>query len=162
VAVCAGRIVAVGKSADLKRLAASARRVIDLRGRRVVPGFHDSHIHLLASGLRLSEVALKDAVDEKEFGRRLRAFDAKLPRGRWMTGGEWDHDRPFAGKLPTAEMLDRFVPDRPVFLRRYDGHMAVANTRALREAGITAKVPDPAGGVIVRKPGTREPARLGA
>jgi predicted amidohydrolase YtcJ len=160
VAVRAGRIVRVGKTAELKSLAATAKRVIDLRGRRVVPGFHDSHIHLLGSGLRLAEVALKDAADEKEFGRRLKAFDAKLPRGRWMTGGEWDHDRAFAGDLPTAELLDRYVADRPVFLRRYDGHMGIANTRALKLAGITAKTADPPGGVIYRKSGTQEPTGL--
>jgi predicted amidohydrolase YtcJ len=74
-----------------------------------------------------------------------------------MLGGDWDHDRALAGKLPTAELLDRYVPDRPVYLRRYDGHMAVVNTLTLKKAGITADMPDPDGGVIVRKPGTREP-----
>jgi predicted amidohydrolase YtcJ len=159
-AVRGGRIAAVGRSADVKRLAGPKTRVIDLAGRRVVPGFHDGHVHLLGSGLRLAQVALKDCRDEAEFGRRLKAFDAKLPKGRWMLGGEWDHDRTFAGKLPAAALLDRYVPDRPVFLRRYDGHMALANTKALREAGITAKVPDPPGGVIYRKPGSKEPTGL--
>jgi predicted amidohydrolase YtcJ len=155
-----GRIVAVGKSADLKGLVGPKTRTVDLAGRRVVPGFHDSHVHLLGGGMRLAEVALKDAKDEAEFGRRLKAFAAKLPPGRWMLGGEWDHDRTFAGTLPDAALLDRYVPNRPVFLRRYDGHMALANTRALKLAGITAKTPDPAGGVIYRKPGTREPTGL--
>src|SRR5262249_34448539 len=72
--------------------------------------------------------------------------------------GEWDHDRTFKGQLPTAELLDKYVADRPVFLRRYDGHMAVANTRALRLAGVTAATPDPAGGVIYRRPGGKEPS----
>ena len=79
------------------------------------------------SGLRLGEVAFKDAADEKEFGKRLREFDRKLPRDRWLLVGEWDHDRTFQGLLPTAELLDKYVPDRPVFLRRCDGHIAVAN-----------------------------------
>jgi predicted amidohydrolase YtcJ len=87
-------------------------------------------------------------------------FDRKLPRDRWMLGGEWDHDRALKGQLPTAELLDKYVSDRPVFLRRYDGHMAVVNTRALKMAGITAATPDPDGGVIYRKPGTREPSGL--
>jgi predicted amidohydrolase YtcJ len=159
-AVRAGRITAVGTSADVRKLAGPSTRVLDLKGRRVVPGFYDSHVHLLASGMRLSQVALKDARDEAEFGKRLREFDRKLPRDRWMLGGEWDHDRTFGGKLPTAALLDKYVPDRPVFLRRYDGHMAVANTMALRKAGITAKKRDPAGGIIYRKPGSREPSGL--
>jgi predicted amidohydrolase YtcJ len=158
VAVWRDRVLAVGTTEEVRKLAGPATRVIDLKGRRVVPGFYDSHVHLLGSGLRLGEVALKDAADEEEFGRRLRDFDRKLPRDRWLTGGEWDHDRTIGGKLPTAELIDRYVPDRPVFLRRYDGHMAVVNTRVLKLAGITAGTPDPAGGVIYRKPGGKEPS----
>jgi predicted amidohydrolase YtcJ len=160
VAVWHGRILAVGKSDDVKALAGPKTRVIDLKGRRVMPGFYDSHVHLLGSGMRLGEVALKDAKDEAEFGRRLREFDRKLPRDRWLLGGEWDHDRTFGGRLPTAELIDRYVPDRPVFLRRYDGHMGVVNTRVLKMADITAKTADPPGGVVYRKPGTREPTGL--
>jgi predicted amidohydrolase YtcJ len=157
-AVLGGRIVAVGKSADVRRLVGPKTRVLEAKGQRVVPGFYDSHVHLLGSGLRLSEVALKDAKDEAEFGKRLREFDRKLPRNRWLLGGEWDHDRTFGGNLPSAELIDRYVADRPVFLRRYDGHMAVVNSRVLQLAGITAETPDPPGGVIYRKDGTRQPS----
>lgn len=155
-----GRLLAVGKSEEIRRLVGEGTRVVDAGGKRVVPGFHDSHVHLLGSGLRLAEVALKDAADEAEFGRRLKEFDRKLPRERWLVGGEWDHDRTFAGKLPTAELLDRYVSERPVFLRRYDGHMALVNSRVLRLAGITAATADPPGGVIYRKDGSREPTGL--
>jgi predicted amidohydrolase YtcJ len=157
-AVFRGRILAVGSDADIRPLIGPKTRVMDAHKRRVVPGFYDSHVHLLGSGLRLAEVALKDARDESEFAARLRQFDRQLPRDRWLLGGEWDHDRTFAGQLPTAELIDKYVPDRPVFLRRYDGHMAVVNTRVLRLAGITAETPDPPGGVIYRKPGSREPS----
>ncbi len=159
-AVWHGRVLAVGRSASLKRLVGPKTRVIDLQGRRVVPGFYDSHVHLLGSGLRLGEVALKDAKDEAEFGRRLREFDRKLPRDRCLLGGEWDHDRTFGGQLPTAALLDRYVADRPVFMRRYDGHMAVVNSRVLKLANITAQTPDPPGGVIYRQPGSKEPTGL--
>jgi predicted amidohydrolase YtcJ len=159
-AVWRDRIVAVGSSAEIRVHIGPRTRTIDLKGRRVVPGFYDSHIHLLGSGQRLSEVALKDAPDEAEFGRRLREFDRKLPRDRWLLGGEWDHDRTFAGQLPTAELIDKYVPERPVFLRRYDGHMGVVNSRGLKLAGITVQTPDPPGGVIYRKAGTREPTGL--
>jgi predicted amidohydrolase YtcJ len=158
IALWRDRIVAVGADGDVRRLIGPATKVIDLQGRRVLPGFHDSHVHLLSSGLRLSQVALKDVENEVEFGRRLREFDKKLPPGRWMLGGDWDHDRTFGGKLPTAELLDKYVPERPVYLHRYDGHMAVVNTITLKKAGITADTPDPSGGIIVRKPGSKKPS----
>lgn len=157
-AIVRDRIIAAGTTARMRRLVGPKTRVLDVKGRRVVPGFYDSHIHLLGSGLRLAEVALKNAENESEFGKRLRVFDGKLPRDRWLLGGEWDHDRTFAGRLPTAELIDKYVRDRPVFLRRYDGHMAVVNSRVLQLAGITAETPDPPGGVIYRKPGSRSPS----
>jgi predicted amidohydrolase YtcJ len=160
VAVWRDRILAVGSTADVRALAGPKTQVLDLKGKRVVPGFYDSHVHLLGSGMRLGEVALKDCKDEEEFGRRLKEFDKKLPRDRWLLGGEWDHDRTFGGALPTAELIDKYVPDRPVFLRRYDGHMAVVNTRVLKMADITAKTADPSGGVIFRKPDSKEPSGI--
>jgi predicted amidohydrolase YtcJ len=159
-AVRGSRILAVGRNADVRSFIGPGTKVIDLKGRRVLPGFHDSHVHLLSAGQRLSQVALKGADDEAEFGRRLQAFDRKLPRDRWLLGGEWDHDRTFAGRLPTAAMLDKYVPDRPAFLVRYDGHMALANGKALRLAGVSAETPDPPGGVVYRKAGGREPTGL--
>src|SRR4051794_33502735 len=84
VAVGRDRILAVGPSAELRPLAGPRTRVIDLRGRRVLPGFYDSHVHLLDAGQQFREPALKDARDEAEFGRILRQFDRKLPRGRWL------------------------------------------------------------------------------
>ncbi len=158
IALWRDRILAVGTNREIQTLAGPQTKQIDLQGRRVLPGFHDCHVHLLGSGMRLAQVALKDAADEEEFGRRLRAFDQKLPRDRWLLGGDWDHDRTFKGVLPTAALLDRYVSkDRPVFLRRYDGHMAVVNTRALQMARITAATPDPPGGEIHRQPGSKEP-----
>ncbi len=159
-AIWRGRILAVGTTKEIRKLSGSRTAVIDLKGRRVVPGFYDSHVHLLGSGLRLSEVALKDAKDEAEFARRLHEYDQKLPRDRWLLGGEWDHDRTFGGQLPTAELIDRYVPNRPVFLRRYDGHMGVVNSQVLKLAGITEKTADPAGGVIYRLPGSQKPSGL--
>lgn len=150
VAVARDRIVLVGSNAAVRALAGPGTRVVELHGRRVVPGFNDSHTHVLGGGTGLSRVALKDAADEAEFGKRLKEFDAKLPKGRWLLGGNWDHDRAFGGKLPTAELVDRYVADRPVFIHRYDGHMALANTKALKLAGISATTADPQGGVIVR------------
>ncbi len=159
-AVLRERIVFVGKTNDAGLYVGSDTKVLDLKGKRVVPGFHDSHVHLLSSGQRLSQVALKDAADEKEFGERLREFDKKLPKEAWMLGGNWDHDRAFAGRLPTARDIDQHIADRPVFIRRYDGHMALVNTTVLKLAGITKRTSDPTGGVIYRDPKSGEPTGL--
>ena len=150
IAVWKGRILKVGTNAEVKALVGPNTKVIDLKGQRVVPGFYDSHVHWLGGGLQLARVELKDAKDEVEFGKRLKEFDGKMPRDRWMLGGNWDHDRTFGSTLPTAEMLDKYVKNRPVFIRRYDGHMALANTAALKLARITADTKDPSGGVIER------------
>jgi predicted amidohydrolase YtcJ len=155
-AIWRGRILAAGTKEQLGGLVGPATRVIDLEGRRVVPGLYDSHAHLLMGGRQLGEVQLRDAKDEAEFGRRLRAFDQKTPPGRWIQG-EWDHDRTLAGRLPSAALLDEYAPDHPLFLKRYDGHMAVVNQKALQLAKITHGTPDPEGGVIDRKPGGKEP-----
>jgi predicted amidohydrolase YtcJ len=150
VAIWQGRILKVGSQEEINALVGPNTKTIELRGQRVVPGFYDSHVHMLGGGAQLSRVELKDAKDEAEFGKRLKEFDAKTPRDRWMLGGNWDHDRTFNGTLPTATLLDKYVPNRPVFLQRYDGHMGVANTAALKLAGITAATKAPEGGVIFR------------
>jgi predicted amidohydrolase YtcJ len=159
IAIWHARILALGEK-DVQPLVGPATKVIDLEGRRALPGFRDSHLHMLDAGLGLSRVALKDAPDLAEFARRLQAFDKKLPRESWMLGGDWDHDRAFGGKLPAAELIDRFVRERPVWLGRYDGHMGVANSRALALAGIGSETPDPPGGAIDRLPGTRAPSGI--
>ncbi len=158
VAALHGKIVKVGTTDEVKQLVGVKTKVIDAGGKRVVPGFHDSHLHFLGGGQQLARVELKDCKDEAEFGQRLKAFDENTPRDRWMLGGNWDHDRTFAGKLPTSATIDSYVPNRPVFLRRYDGHMALANSLALKKAGITADTKDPSGSVIERLPDGKTPS----
>lgn len=158
IAVWRGRIIKVGMNADVKQLIGPGTKVIDLAGRRVVPGFYDSHAHFLGGGQQLASVDLKDAKDEAEFGRRLKEFDQKTPRERWLTGGNWDHDRTFVGKLPTAAIVDKYVKDRPVFIQRYDGHMALANSTALKLAGVNRDTKDLPGGVIDRLPDGKTPS----
>jgi predicted amidohydrolase YtcJ len=160
VAVWRGRILKVGTDAEVKALAGANTRLIDLKGGRLVPGFYDSHAHFLNGGRALSSVYLKDAKDEAEFGKRLTEFDRKTPRERWIVGGLWDHDRTFKGELPTAATIDKFVKDRPVFIRRYDGHMGLANSAALKLAGITADTRDPPGGVIYRLADGKTPSGI--
>ena len=150
VAVRANRIVAVGTTAEVRALSDKRTRVIDAGGRLVVPGFNDSHVHFINSGFRLSGVDLRSADTPAEFGDRIRAFAEKLPKGRWIVGGDWDHERWAGAPLPTRELIDSYTPDTPVFVRRLDGHMGLANSYALKLGGVTKDTPDPPGGLIVR------------
>ena len=157
VAIFGNRIVAVGSSKDIKKLAGSRTRSIDARKQLVLPGFNDAHVHFLSGGFQLSSVDLRDADSPQEFADRIRRFAERMPRGRWITGGDWDHERWSGGPLPTKELIDSYTPDTPVFVSRLDGHMALANSLALRLAGVTRQTLDPVSGVIVRDPKTGEP-----
>jgi predicted amidohydrolase YtcJ len=150
VAVTGNRISAVGSNAEVMKLRAETTRVIDLRNRLVTPGFIDNHVHFISGGLQLSSVQLRDAKTPQEFARRIGEFARTLPKGRWITGGDWDHELWSPVRLPTRQMIDELTPDHPVFVSRLDGHMALANSLALRLGGITRDTPDPAGGTIVR------------
>jgi predicted amidohydrolase YtcJ len=150
VAIFGNRIVAVGSTKDIKKLAGAGTRTIDAKKQLVLPGFNDAHTHFLTGGFQLASVDLRDAANQQEFASRIRAFAAKLPKGRWVTGGDWDHERWPDAKLPTKELVDSFTPDTPVFVNRLDSHMALANSAALRLAGVTRQTIDPPGGVIVR------------
>lgn len=150
VAVLNGRIVAVGSEADTKPLIGSKTRVIDARGRTIIPGFNDAHVHFLETGQQLSSVDLRDAKTPEEFVKRIRDFAAKLPKGRWILGGKWDHENWKPNTLPTAALIDAATPDNPVFIDRLDGHMALANTLAMKLAGVNKDTKEVDGGLIVR------------
>lgn len=157
VAVRGGRIEHVGTTEEVLRLRGSATRVIDAAGRLLIPGFIDDHTHFLSSGFSLLSVDLRPARTPSEFAALLRDHARKLPAGRWITEGNWDHEAWPGAPLPRREWIDSVTPDNPVAVNRLDGHMLIANTVALRIAGITRDTPDPAGGTIVRDERTREP-----
>ncbi|MEK6408489.1 MAG: amidohydrolase family protein [Acidobacteriota bacterium] len=154
------RIIAVGSNDEVKKLIDSKTRVIDLNGKLALPGFIDDHTHFIEGGFHLLSVELRDAATPEEFARRIKDRAAKLPAGRWITGGDWDHERWPGGPLPTKELIDRHTLNNPVFVSRLDGHMALANTVALRLAGITRETKDPPGGTIVRDGQTGEPTGI--
>jgi hypothetical protein len=147
-AVRAGRVLAVGSDeAVLSAVGRDAER-IELGGRRVVPGFLDAHTHFVRGGLELAGVALRDAATPAELARRI-AEHARAHPGEWITGGGWDHEL-WGGALPERAWIDAASADTPVLVTRLDLHMALANSRALAIAGVTAATPDPSGGTIVR------------
>jgi predicted amidohydrolase YtcJ len=150
VAVLGDRIIAVGSNADVEVLRRPDTKVVDAGGKLLLPGFNDAHVHFVDGGLQLDSVQLNDATSTDEFVRRVREQAQKTPKGEWIKGGDWDETKWSPPNLPTKELIDPVTPDNPVFLGRYDGHGAVANSAALRLAGITAQTPDPPGGVIVR------------
>lgn len=157
VAVYGNRISAVGTTAEIRKLAGAETRVIDAAGALVIPGFNDAHVHFIDGGSHLASVQLRDAATPQEFAERIRGFAAKTPKGRWITGGDWDHESWPGAPLPTKELIDKFTPDHPVFVNRLDGHMSLANSVALKLAGVTKETKDPDGGLIVRDPQTGEP-----
>jgi predicted amidohydrolase YtcJ len=150
IAVCGERIGAIGSTAEIRPLAGPTTRVIDLSGRRVIPGFNDAHVHFIDGADELVGVNLRPATDERDLARRLAAHVATLPKGRWVTGGYWDHEAWPSKALPTREAIDAATPDHPVFVQRLDGHMGLANSLAMKRAGITRDTPSPDGGTIVR------------
>jgi hypothetical protein len=150
VAVLGERIVAVGSNRDVEAWRGPNTRLVDAEGKRLVPGFDDSHVHFTDGGAQLDQVELNDATSAREFARRIGDRAAKTPKGAWVLGGDWDETKWDPALLPTKELIDPLTPDTPVAVNRYDGHMVLANSLALKLAGITAQTPDPAGGVIVR------------
>ena len=150
VACLNSKIVAVGSSAEIRKFAGPRTRVIDLGGKLVVPGFNDAHVHFYTGGAHIASVQLRDAKSEAELRDRIRAFAAKLPQDRWILGGDWDHENWTPARLPTRQLIDEAAGDHPVFINRLDGHMSLANTIALKLAGINRNTPDPPGGTIVR------------
>jgi predicted amidohydrolase YtcJ len=150
IAVLGNKIIAVGTDADIKSLIGKNTKVIDAKGKLVIPGFNDSHVHFLDGGAGLSSVDLRDAKTPQEFVTRIKNFADKLPKGRWILNGNWDHENWTPSNLPTKEMIDAVTPDNPVFINRLDGHMSLANSAALKRAGVTKDTKEVEGGVIVR------------
>jgi predicted amidohydrolase YtcJ len=150
IAIASNHILLTGTSAEVLRLAGRSTRVIDLHGRRVVPGFNDAHVHFVTGGLVLANVQLLGASSQAEFRDRMGRFTRSQPAGAWILSGIWDHERWTPAALPTHQLIDDVTPKNPVFVMRLDGHMALANALAMKLAGVDRNTPDMPGGVIVR------------
>lgn len=149
VAIIRDRIVAVGSAAEIELWRGGSTQVIDASGKLLLPGFDDAHVHFRSGGEQLDSVQLKDASSQQVFRDRIAKRAQEYPT-EWVTGGDWDDQQWTPAKLPTKELIDPATPKTPVFVSRYDGHMALANSVALKIAGITRATEAPPGGEIVR------------
>jgi predicted amidohydrolase YtcJ len=149
-AIIGDRIVDVGSVAEMNAWRGKSTKVIDAGGRRVVPGFNDAHLHFVDGGRQLDNVNLKNAATPQEFSRFIGEQARRTAKGEWVLGGDWDDQRWNPPVLPTKELIDPLTPETPVFVSRYDGHMALANSVALKLAGVTAETKDPPGGTVVK------------
>jgi predicted amidohydrolase YtcJ len=148
-AVRGGRIVAVGPDAAVAGFLGPGSRVIELRGRTVLPGFQDAHVHPVHGGLHLLRCWLHDEIDVGAYSRIISEYARANPAEPWIRGGGW-YMAAFPGGAPDRDLLDRIVPDRPAALSSRDGHSTWVNSRALELAGITADTADPPDGRIER------------
>jgi len=146
IAVKDGDIVFVGQ--DLPSHIASDVN-IDLSGKFIMPGFMDNHVHFMEGGASLASVDLRGAKTPEDLKKRISDYAQNLPKGRWVLNGNWDQTQ-WGGELPHKDWIDTDTPETPVYVIRIDGHMALANSAALRIAGITNKTADPEGGIIMR------------
>ena len=148
VAIAAGKILALGDSAQIAPYVGSKTEVLRANGGLIMPGFADGHTHFISGGFQLASVDLRDAATPQEFVRRLKEYAAHLKPGEWILGGDWDHTLWRGAPLPRHEWIDSVTPNNPVFVDRLDGHMALANAAAMRAAKITSATPAPFGGEI--------------
>lgn len=133
---------------------------IDAQGRTVLPGLIDSHAHMIGGGLDLSRLILREAADKEDFIRKVREYAERLGPQEWILGGQWTVESWAKPESPRKEWVDAVTGGRPLWLDRMDGHSGLANSAALRLAGITKDTPNPPGGVIDKDPSTGEPTGI--
>ena len=143
-------ITKVGSNEEVRRLAGRATRIIDAGGRLVVPGFNDAHVHLIAGAEELVGIDLRAVARRRRYGAPPRTIRDDQQAGEWITGGYWDHEAWPGGAFRRAICSIAVTPNHPVFVKRLDGHMAVANSLAMRLAGIVDDVVVPPGGEVMR------------
>lgn len=156
VAVSGNKVARVGSNREIQRLRRAQTTVIDAKGGAVLPGFNDAHAHLVSGGLSLSEISLLEATTLEQIGESIKLWATAHPEREWITGRGWSYQA-FNGAMPTRQLLDTLVPDRPAYLVAYDGHTGWANSKALKAAGITRHTKSPANGTIVKDPRSGEP-----
>lgn len=155
-AIKANKIVDMGSNGEMGKYTGENTEIIKLNGKRVLPGFIDSHTHFIDGALQLQRVNLRAAFSKEEFIKLISEKAGSLPEGEWILGGDWDHQQWPGKELPRKEWIDSVTANTPVFVNRHDGHMALANSLTLKLAGITRDTPVPSGGKILKDPDTNE------
>src|SRR5438552_9773121 len=145
-----GRILAVGSNDDVRRMGNRHAQTVDLRGKTVLPGFIDAHIHLLYEAYRSYYIDAETCTSEEEVAALVRQRAAQTPAGQWILGGQWNKNLWPGQQFPAKASLDAAAPEHPVALWSKDGHLLWVNSLALQRAHITAETPDPANGAILR------------
>jgi predicted amidohydrolase YtcJ len=156
-AVREGKIIAVGSDRAIAAYQGTSTKVIDAKEHMVLPGFIDAHVHMMAGAAQLSGVTFNDTRTIGDFQKAIKDYAAAHPEKKWIQGMGWVYNIFGEKGLPDKKLVDEVVPDRPVYLAAYDGHTALANSKALQLAGITRETPDPPSGIIMRDPATGEP-----
>jgi len=149
IAIKEDKILAVGSNLEIETQIGTETLVIDAEGKMITPGFIDTHVHFLGGGFNLLSIKLRDAATPEEFINRFVEYTKSVPAGSWIQGGTWDHEL-WGGTLPERSWIDSVTQDHPVAVSRLDGHMILANSKALELAGISNEVKDIDGGTIVR------------
>jgi hypothetical protein len=153
------KIQFVGSNDEIKKFIDNSTNVVDLKNKLMLPGFIDNHVHFIGGGAYLLGIDLRPANSTDEFRKLLSDYAKKYPT-KWITGGYWDHEKWEKKDLPTKELIDDITLTTPVFVERLDGHMGLANSYALKLAGITKATESPEGGLIVKDPVTGEPTGI--
>lgn len=153
------KILFVGSNKDAKKFITNKTSVTDLKGKLMLPGFIDDHVHFTSGGFYLLGLDLSKAKSKDELKNILKKY-VSTRKGRWITGGNWDHELWKVKEIPTKELINGFTKKTPVFIRRYDGHMGLANSYALKLAGINKDSKSPVGGLIVKDKKTGEPTGI--
>jgi len=160
VAIKDTKLTKVGTNKQVKRWISDKTKVIDLKGRTVVPGLIDAHAHMVDFGRWLTRVNLRGAKSIREIQEKVKKRVQETPGGKWILGRGWDQDRLAEKRYPTRWDLDKVSPHHPVILDRVCGHASVANTKALELAGITKETRSPLGAQIDKDPRTSEPTGI--
>lgn len=156
-AIRGDKILAVGRLQDINSFRAARTKVVDAGGQLVLPGFVDSHFHLLEGSLNAQWIVVDNSETLAEVQQQVKAYATAHPEKEWILGRGWSYPMFGGAASPDKKYLDDVVPDRPVYLEAFDGHTFWANSKALQLAGITRETADPTGGVIERDPKTGEP-----
>lgn len=150
IAVAENKIILVGQDSDTKKFVGANTKIIDAKGRLVLPGFNDAHVHLLGMGNMFSTVDLRFVKSLREMIEKIQYQVRFLPKGRWILGGQWNSENWSPNDLPNKDAIDAVTPDNPVFLYNSNPKTAFANSTALELAGVTNETQNPSGGEFVR------------